>query len=160
MRTAQPAEATEAKPAAAEPGRQELAKRDSAREPRGLSDSQVLALYQPGSYEIVPHDTMRRFIAERLTLSKQTIPHFYLAIDCELDALLAARARLNALAPQRGSACLQALGQRLHHQGDGDGAADRAGRQRHLDGAGHACAIAPRTSPWRWRSKAAGCTRR
>ena len=51
----------------------------------------MLALYDPGSYEIVPHDTMRRFIAERLTLSKQTIPHFYLAIDCELDALLAAR---------------------------------------------------------------------
>ena len=62
----------------------------------------MLALYEPGSYEIVPHDTMRRFIAERLTLSKQTIPHFYLAIDCELDALLAARARLNALAPQEG----------------------------------------------------------
>jgi pyruvate dehydrogenase E2 component (dihydrolipoamide acetyltransferase) len=62
----------------------------------------VLALYESGSYELVPHDTMRRFIAERLTLSKQTIPHFYLAIDCQLDALLAARARLNALAPQDG----------------------------------------------------------
>jgi pyruvate dehydrogenase E2 component (dihydrolipoamide acetyltransferase) len=70
--------------------------------PAGLSDDQVLALYQPGSYELVPHDTMRRFIAERLTLSKQTIPHFYLAIDCELDAALAARARMNALAPQEG----------------------------------------------------------
>ena len=67
-----------------------------------LSDAKVLALYEPGSYELVPHDTMRRFIAERLTLSKQTIPHFYLAIDCDLDALLAARARLNALAPQEG----------------------------------------------------------
>jgi pyruvate dehydrogenase E2 component (dihydrolipoamide acetyltransferase) len=70
--------------------------------PAGLSDNQVLALYEPGSYELVPHDTMRRFIAERLTLSKQTIPHFYLAIDCELDAALAARARMNALAPQEG----------------------------------------------------------
>ncbi len=70
--------------------------------PAGLSDDQVLALYEPGSYELVPHDTMRRFIAERLTLSKQTIPHFYLAIDCELDAALAARARMNALAPQEG----------------------------------------------------------
>jgi pyruvate dehydrogenase E2 component (dihydrolipoamide acetyltransferase) len=69
---------------------------------RGLSDRQVLALYEPGSYEIAPHDTMRRFIAERLTLSKQTIPHFYLAIDCELDAALAARERLNAMAPQEG----------------------------------------------------------
>jgi len=68
----------------------------------GLSDRQVLALYEPGTYEIVPHDTMRRFIAERLTLSKQTIPHFYLAIDCDLEALLAARARLNGMAPHDG----------------------------------------------------------
>ncbi len=41
-------------------------------------------------------------IAERLTLSKQTIPHFYLAIDCDLEALLAARARLNGMAPHDG----------------------------------------------------------
>jgi pyruvate dehydrogenase E2 component (dihydrolipoamide acetyltransferase) len=73
-----------------------------APEPHAMSDKQVLALYEPGSYEIVPHDTMRRFIAERLTLSKRTIPHFYLAIDCELDALVAARKRLNAMAPQEG----------------------------------------------------------
>ena len=66
----------------------------------GLSDQQVLALYEPGTYELVPHDTMRRFIAERVTLAKQTIPHFYLAIDCDLDALLAARARLNTMAPE------------------------------------------------------------
>ena len=87
---------------APEPRPQELVARAEPQEPRGVSDRQVLALYEPGSYEIVPHDTMRRFIAERLTLSKQTIPHFYLAIDCELDAVLAARARLNALAPQEG----------------------------------------------------------
>ncbi len=68
----------------------------------GLSDSQVLALYEPGRYELVPHDTMRRFIAERLTLAKQTIPHFYLNIECELDALLAARKRLNDMAPEDG----------------------------------------------------------
>jgi pyruvate dehydrogenase E2 component (dihydrolipoamide acetyltransferase) len=81
---------------------QELIARREPQEPRGMTDSQVLALYRPDSYEIVPHDTMRRFIAERLTLSKQTIPHFYLAIDCELDALMAARARLNELAPKEG----------------------------------------------------------
>jgi pyruvate dehydrogenase E2 component (dihydrolipoamide acetyltransferase) len=68
----------------------------------GLTDKQVLALYEPGSYELVPHDTMRRVIAERLTLAKQTIPHFYLGIDCELDAVLAARTRLNGMAPQDG----------------------------------------------------------
>jgi pyruvate dehydrogenase E2 component (dihydrolipoamide acetyltransferase) len=68
----------------------------------GLTDKQVLALYEPGSYELVPHDTMRRVIAERLTLAKQTIPHFYLGIDCELNAVLAARTRLNGMAPQDG----------------------------------------------------------
>ena len=68
----------------------------------GLTDKQVLALYEPGSYEIVPHDTMRRVIAQRLTLAKQTIPHFYLGIDCDLDAVLAARTRLNGMAPQDG----------------------------------------------------------
>jgi pyruvate dehydrogenase E2 component (dihydrolipoamide acetyltransferase) len=81
-------------------GRREIATRHA--EPEGLPDAQVLALCEPGSYEIVPHDTMRRFIAERLTLSKRTIPHFYLGIDCDIDALLAARARLNSLAPQDG----------------------------------------------------------
>ena len=68
----------------------------------GLTDKQVLALYEPGSYELVPHDTMRRVIAQRLTLAKQTIPHFYLGIDCDLDAVLAARTRLNGMAPQDG----------------------------------------------------------
>jgi len=70
--------------------------------PSGLSDEQVRAMYEPGSYELVPHDTMRRVIAERLTLAKQTIPHFYLSIDCRLDALLKARKRLNAMTPQDG----------------------------------------------------------
>jgi pyruvate dehydrogenase E2 component (dihydrolipoyllysine-residue acetyltransferase) len=101
-----PEKAPPAEPAAAarppDSGRQELARREGAPKPRGLSDNQVLAMYEPRSYEIVPLDTMRRLIAERLTLSKQTIPHFYLAIDCQLDALLAAQARLNALAPQEG----------------------------------------------------------
>jgi pyruvate dehydrogenase E2 component (dihydrolipoyllysine-residue acetyltransferase) len=106
LRPAEPAEAVEAELEAVEqlpePSHQELVRHEAAPSARGLSDQQVLALYDPGSYEIVPHDTMRRFIAERLTLSKQTIPHFYLAIDCQLDSLLAARARLNALAPQDG----------------------------------------------------------
>jgi pyruvate dehydrogenase E2 component (dihydrolipoamide acetyltransferase) len=69
---------------------------------QGLPDKQILALYEPGRYEVVPHDTMRRFIADRLTLAKQTIPHFYLNIECQLDALLEARERLNGMAPQEG----------------------------------------------------------
>ena len=106
----------------------------AARGARGLSDAKVLALYEPGSYELVPHDTMRRFIAERLTLSKQTIPHFYLAIDCE-HRRAAGRPRAAERAGAAGRpARLQALGQRFHHQGARHGAADRAGRQRHLDG--------------------------
>ena len=86
----------------AAPRPQELVARRDGPEPQRMSDSQVLALYQPGSYDIIPHDTMRKIIAERLTIAKQTIPHFNLAIDCDLDALLAARARLNALAPKEG----------------------------------------------------------
>jgi pyruvate dehydrogenase E2 component (dihydrolipoamide acetyltransferase) len=86
----------------AAPRPQELVARGNGPEPQRMSDSQVLALYRPDSYEIIPHDTMRKIIAERLTLAKQTIPHFYLAIDCDLDALLAARSRLNALAPKDG----------------------------------------------------------
>ena len=69
---------------------------------KGIPDKQILALYEPGRYEVVPHDTMRRFIADRLTLAKQTIPHFYLNIECELDALLEARERLNGMAPHDG----------------------------------------------------------
>ncbi len=46
-------------------------------------------------YEEVKNSSMRKVIAKRLTESKQTVPHFYLTIDCELDNLLAVRKRLN-----------------------------------------------------------------
>jgi pyruvate dehydrogenase E2 component (dihydrolipoyllysine-residue acetyltransferase) len=85
-----------------EPERRGLVPTLPSRPAAGISDDQVLALYEPGSYELIPHDTMRRVIAERLTIAKQTIPHFYLSIDCELDAVLAARQRLNAMAPKDG----------------------------------------------------------
>jgi pyruvate dehydrogenase E2 component (dihydrolipoamide acetyltransferase) len=65
-----------------------------------MSDKQILALFQPGSYEIVPHDGMRRTIAQRLTQSVQTIPHFYLTIDCDIGKLLTAREEINAQAPK------------------------------------------------------------
>jgi pyruvate dehydrogenase E2 component (dihydrolipoamide acetyltransferase) len=65
-----------------------------------MSDKQILALFEPGSYEIVPHDGMRRTIAQRLTAAVQTIPHFYLTIDCEIGKLLAAREEINASAPK------------------------------------------------------------
>ncbi len=46
----------------------------------------------------VPHTAMRRSIAQRLTQSKQSIPHFYLTIDCDVGALLVLRAALEAQA--------------------------------------------------------------
>jgi pyruvate dehydrogenase E2 component (dihydrolipoamide acetyltransferase) len=64
-----------------------------------MSDQQILALFEPGSYEIVPHDGMRRTIAQRLTASIQNIPHFYLTIDCDIGRLLAAREEINKAAP-------------------------------------------------------------
>jgi pyruvate dehydrogenase E2 component (dihydrolipoamide acetyltransferase) len=65
-----------------------------------LSDQQIRALYEDGSYELVPHDGMRRTIAQRLTASVQTVPHFYLTIDCDIGKLLAAREEINAVAPK------------------------------------------------------------
>src|SRR5581483_1405261 len=65
-----------------------------------MSDKQILALFEPGSYEIVPHDGMRRTIAQRLTAAVQTVPTFYLTIDCEIGKLLAAREEINASAPK------------------------------------------------------------
>ncbi|MDH3580009.1 MAG: pyruvate dehydrogenase complex dihydrolipoamide acetyltransferase [Hyphomicrobiales bacterium] len=67
-----------------------------------MADDAILALYDEGSYEIIPHDNMRRIIAERLTVAKSTIPHFYLSVDCTLDALLSARKRLNDMSPSEG----------------------------------------------------------
>ncbi|MGN6775163.1 pyruvate dehydrogenase complex dihydrolipoamide acetyltransferase [Rhizobium sp.] len=67
---------------------------------KGMSDDAVLKLFEQGSYELVPHDGMRKTIAKRLQESKQTIPHFYVSVDCELDALLALRAQLNDSAPK------------------------------------------------------------
>ncbi|MGO1161390.1 pyruvate dehydrogenase complex dihydrolipoamide acetyltransferase [Brucella pseudogrignonensis] len=63
------------------------------------SDDAILKLFEEGTYEIVPHDGMRKTIARRLVESKQTVPHFYLTIDCELDALLALRSQINSAAP-------------------------------------------------------------
>ena len=66
---------------------------------KGMSDDQVLKLFEEGSYELIPHDNMRKTIARRLVEAKSTIPHFYLTLDCDIDALLALRAQLNAAAP-------------------------------------------------------------
>jgi pyruvate dehydrogenase E2 component (dihydrolipoamide acetyltransferase) len=70
--------------------------------PQPMADDKVLALYEQGSYDVIPHDSMRRVIAQRLTLSKQTIPHFRLSVDCRLDELLRARERMNSVSPKDG----------------------------------------------------------
>ncbi len=53
-------------------------------------------------HTLVPHSTMRRVIARRLLEAKQTVPHFYIEMDIELDALLALRGELNARSPKEG----------------------------------------------------------
>src|SRR5262249_24388283 len=64
------------------------------------SDEKIRALFPPDSYEVVPHDNMRKIIAQRLQQAKQTIPHFYLTIDCDIGKLTAAREEINAAAPK------------------------------------------------------------
>ena len=66
----------------------------------GPSEQQVRATFAEGTYDVVPHDNMRKIIAQRLTLSKQTIPHFYLTVDCDIGKLTAAREEINAAAPK------------------------------------------------------------
>ncbi|MDP2410551.1 MAG: pyruvate dehydrogenase complex dihydrolipoamide acetyltransferase [Pseudolabrys sp.] len=63
-----------------------------------MSDKQILGLYEDGSYETVPHDGMRRTIAQRLTAATQSMPTFYLTIDCDIGKLTAAREEINAAA--------------------------------------------------------------
>ena len=64
------------------------------------SDDKIRALFEPGSYEVVPHDNIRKVIARRLVEAKLTIPHFYLTLDCNIGKLLAAREEINAAAPK------------------------------------------------------------
>ncbi|MDF1599959.1 pyruvate dehydrogenase complex dihydrolipoamide acetyltransferase [Mesorhizobium sp. YIM 152430] len=68
---------------------------------KGMSDEAILKLFEEGSYELVPHDNMRKTIARRLVEAKSTVPHFYLTLDCEIDALLALRKQINDAAPVR-----------------------------------------------------------
>ncbi len=82
---------------AAKPEKAEAA---AARPPEPAAAAAAPLPFAEGSYEEVKHTPMRKTIARRLTLSKQTIPHFYLTIECELDALMALRRDLNERAPR------------------------------------------------------------
>src|SRR5262252_6323566 len=59
----------------------------------------IKILYEPGSYQEIPLDSMRRTIAARLIEAKQTIPHFYLTADVAMDRLSAVREEANASLP-------------------------------------------------------------
>lgn len=67
----------------------------AAAAPQGMSAATVAKLYEGRDYEEITLDGMRKVIAARLTEAKQTIPHFYLRREINIDALLAFRADLN-----------------------------------------------------------------
>ena len=70
--------------------------------PTGASAEAVAKLYTDRPYDVITLDGMRRTIAARLTEAKQTIPHFYLRRDVQLDALLTFRETLNKQLESRG----------------------------------------------------------
>jgi pyruvate dehydrogenase E2 component (dihydrolipoamide acetyltransferase) len=72
----------------------------AAQLPQPPSDDKIMALFEQGSYEVIPHDNIRKIIAKRLVEAKTTIPHFYLTVDCIIDNLLAAREEINSAAPK------------------------------------------------------------
>jgi pyruvate dehydrogenase E2 component (dihydrolipoamide acetyltransferase) len=94
----QPVAATPA-PAAPAPMPAPVPPPAAAKPAAGMADDMIRKLFEPGSFEEIPHDGMRKTIARRLTESKQTVPHFYLSLDCNLDSLMALREQLNASAP-------------------------------------------------------------
>jgi pyruvate dehydrogenase E2 component (dihydrolipoamide acetyltransferase) len=70
--------------------------------PQGMSAETVKKMFADRAYEEIPLDGMRKTIAARLTEAKQTIPHFYLRREVQLDALMAFREQLNAQLSPRG----------------------------------------------------------
>lgn len=92
-------DSAEAAPKSAAPAAAAPQAAASAPKPAGASDDVTLKLFDPASYELIPHDGMRKTIARRLTESKQTVPHFYVTVDVELDALLELRKQINDAAP-------------------------------------------------------------
>ena len=84
----------------------EAAKKTDAAKPTAAAsmpagpDAKALADAYGMEYEEIANSGMRKTIAKRLTESKQTVPHFYLTVECEIDALLDLRKQLNAKSPE------------------------------------------------------------
>ena len=68
----------------------------------GPSADAVAKMYEGREYEEIPLNGMRKIIASRLTEAKQSIPHFYLRRDIQLDALMKFRGELNKQLEPRG----------------------------------------------------------
>lgn len=64
------------------------------------ADEIIRKYFTPGSFEEIPHDSMRKTIARRLIEAKSTIPHIYLSVDCDLGPLMALRETINDAAPK------------------------------------------------------------
>jgi pyruvate dehydrogenase E2 component (dihydrolipoamide acetyltransferase) len=95
-------EGASAAPKAAAPAAAPAAAATPAAAPTGPSTDIVLKTYEGRPFTEVKLDGMRKTIATRLSEAKQTVPHFYLRRDIELDALMAFRAQLNAGLEARG----------------------------------------------------------
>lgn len=91
-----------AAPVADAPAKATAAPVPAAPAAKPVDPGSVAAMYQGREYTEIPLDGMRRTIAARLTEAKQTIPHFYLRRDIQLDALMAFRAQLNGQLEGRG----------------------------------------------------------
>ena len=66
----------------------------------GPSDAQIMALFNKDNYEPIPHDQMRKVIAQRLSAADRDVPQYYLTCDCDIGKLVAAREEINGLAPK------------------------------------------------------------
>jgi pyruvate dehydrogenase E2 component (dihydrolipoamide acetyltransferase) len=94
---ARPGQAAVAKPAA-QAGAPPAAAPSAPRQVLSLEQQGIAA----GSYDLIPLDGMRKTVARRMTDSFRDVPHFPLTIDLEIDGLLAARAKINALLEKDG----------------------------------------------------------
>jgi pyruvate dehydrogenase E2 component (dihydrolipoamide acetyltransferase) len=67
----------------------------------GMSTSTSFGGHSAGSYEDKPNSGMRKTIAKRLLESKTTVPHYYLTIDCDMEAVLKARVQMNDMSKDK-----------------------------------------------------------